>query len=219
MTQHKQVDKDHYQFARYMTKARWSSLWHQVDEVRRLQPERVLEIGPGPGLFKKLAAMAGLHVETVDIDPELGPDHVASATALPFADAAFDVVCAFQMLEHLPYEQSLAAIKEMARVAGRGIVVSLPDVREVWPFLVSLPKIGEVRFVIPKPVLKARDHQFDGQHYWEIGKRGYEASKVIQDFTVAGWQLSRTYRVFDHQYHRFLVFVPVRHDADRKGDS
>jgi protein-L-isoaspartate O-methyltransferase len=74
----KQVDKSHYEFGKYVPKPRWASMWHQLDEVIKLNPERVLEIGPGPGLFKALAGAMGIHVETLDLDPDLKPDHAAS---------------------------------------------------------------------------------------------------------------------------------------------
>src|SRR3546814_15484912 len=107
-----------------MEKGRWNSIWHQLDEIIRLQPRRVLEIGPGIGLFKRAAGLYGVPVETLDIDPELKPDHVASVTELPFADGEFDVVCAFQMLEHVPYDVSLAAFAERSeerRVGKEGV--------------------------------------------------------------------------------------------------
>lgn len=88
MNETKQVDKDQYEFLRYMSKARWNSLWHQLDEVIRLKPERVLEIGPGLDVFKNTAGLYGVKVETLDIDPELKPDHVGSATALPLTTTA-----------------------------------------------------------------------------------------------------------------------------------
>src|SRR3546814_692103 len=127
MTYTKQVDVDHYRFGKYMEKGRWNSIWHQLDEIIRLQPRRVLEIGPGIGLFKRAAGLYGVPVETLDIDPELKPDHVASVTELPFADGEFDVVCAFQMLEHVPYDVSLAAFAEMSPVANRALIISFPN--------------------------------------------------------------------------------------------
>lgn len=62
----KQVDKSHYEFGRYVTKQRWASMWHQLDEVMKLRPERVLEVGPGPGVFKAMAGLFGVHVETLE---------------------------------------------------------------------------------------------------------------------------------------------------------
>ena len=204
---HKQVDKSHYEFGKYMNKRRWASVWHQLDEVIKLDPDRVLEIGPGPGLFKAAAGALGVHVETLGLDPELGPDHVASVFEMPFEDCAFDVVCAFQMLEHLPFERSLEAFREMVRVAGKAVVVSLPDAAKRWPCSIHVPRVGELKFSIPKPRLHAPVHEFDGQHYWEVNKQGYTVKEVIEAFRrEAPVSLARTFRVPENPYHRFLVF-------------
>lgn len=205
----RQVDKSHYGFSAYVDKRRWSSLWHQLDEVCKLEPGRTLEIGPGPGLFKAAAMALGLKVETLDIDPELKPDHVGSVYEMAFEDAEFDVVCAFQVLEHLPFEKSLAALKEMSRVAGRAVVISLPDARKRWPVSFQAPFLGSVCFSIPKPRLYAPRHRFDGQHYWEIGKAGFALNEVSDVLARAAQKrLTRTFRVPDNPYHRFFVFSP-----------
>lgn len=202
----KQVDKSHYDFQRYMSKRRWSSVWHQVDEVLTLQPKKVLEIGPGPGVFKAIGSLAGLHVETMDIDPDLKSDHVGSVFDIPFEDGAFDVVCAFQMLEHLPYEDSLKAFSQMARVANKNIVISLPDAKVLWPYSIHLPKLGEFKWHVSRPFYKLKSHDFDGEHYWEINKAGYPLSRLLNDlgnFAI----LLKTFRVHENPYHRFLVYA------------
>lgn len=204
MTEHKQVDKSHYAFGTYMSKPRWSSLWHQLDEVARLAPRRVLEIGPGPGLFKRVAATIGIPVETMDLDPELNPDHIGSATAMPFDEGEFDVVCAFQVLEHMPYEMSLVALAEMARVTRRHIVLSLPDARWAWRYQFHVPKLGSFDFLVPRPQLRPPVHQPDPEHHWEINKRGFELARVCADLSKRA-RLVRTYRVQDNPYHRFFV--------------
>jgi predicted SAM-dependent methyltransferase len=202
----KQVDKTHYQFKQYMLKERWISTWHQLDEVMSLNPSSVLEIGSGPKIFKVIFSYFSISIETVDIDLELKPDYVASATKLPFKDNSYDCVCSFQMLEHLPYEQALQAFGEMSRVARKNIVVSLPDAKRVLHFMIQLPKIGLLAFNIPILAAMPKIHKFDGQHYWEINKRNYPLEKIANDFSLKNVHLLKTYRVGEHPYHRFFIF-------------
>lgn len=204
MDYNKQVDKSHYVFKQYMHKPRWISLWHQLDEIHNLNPSNVLEVGPGPGLLKSVAAAFGLTVETLDIDPDLKPDHVASATKMPFSDSTYDVVCAFQMLEHLKYESSLDVFGEMVRVSKRYLVISLPDARPTWRYQVHIPKYGSYDLLMQRPLFRAQVHKFDGEHYWEINKIGYPLQKIMVDFTK-GVRLLKTYRVRENPYHRFFV--------------
>ena len=63
----KQVESSHYAFSRYMDQRRWASIWHQLDEVLSLQPNKVLEIGAGAGIFKQVASCYGVFVESLDI--------------------------------------------------------------------------------------------------------------------------------------------------------
>jgi SAM-dependent methyltransferase len=201
----KQVDKAHYAFDKYMSKERWNSVWHQLDEILRLEPKSVLEIGPGPGTFKSIAHSMGLNVKTFDLDPDLNPDIVGSATSMLIPNADFDVVCAFQMLEHLPYAEALKAFSEMTRVASRFVVISLPDSRPVWRYRIFVPKLGIFEKLVSRPFWRPADHQFDGQHFWEINKAGYRLEKLVHDFSMHG-KLVKTYRVVENPYHRFFVF-------------
>ena len=210
----KQVEKAHYEVSRYMDKTRWNSVWHQIDEIVKLQPGSVLEIGPGPGIFKAVASRLGVNIETLDVDPELGPDYVGSATQMPLPDGSYDVVCAFQMLEHLPYEKSLQAFSEMARVSRQYVVISLPDAKPMWRYRFHLPKLGSRDFLVTRPMFQSLEHKFDGEHYWEINKQGYELTRVSEDL-VKICSLLRTYRVLENPYHRFFIFEKYQRKADR----
>jgi SAM-dependent methyltransferase len=53
----------------------------------------------------------------------------ASAYELPYDDGSFDCVCALEVLEHL--ERPRDALSEMARVASRTLVLSVPR-EPVW---------------------------------------------------------------------------------------
>jgi len=205
MKYQKQVDKSHYEFKNYMSKERWASVWHQLDEIQKINPKNVLEIGPGLGLFKKLAATFNINVETLDIDPDLDPDHLSPITEMPFKDNSYDVVCAYQMLEHLPYETAIQAFKEMVRVCKKNLVISLPDAQLIWRYQIYIPKLGTKDFLIARPRFKTPVHNFDGEHYWEINKRDYPLTKILTDFTV-NINLLNTYRVKENPYHRFFIF-------------
>jgi SAM-dependent methyltransferase len=211
----KQVNKSHYNFDNYMGKPRWASIWHQIDEVYSLKPDSILEIGPGPGIFKTTAKTFGLDVKTLDIAEDLNPDFIASATEMPFDDSHFDVVCAFQMLEHLPFEISLEAFGEMARVAKKNVVISLPDAQVEWPYFFHIPKIGIKSLCIKKPFAKNKEHIFDGEHYWEINKANYELSYIIHKLLEVSdcLHLEKTYRVPENLYHRFFVFSKQQQPA------
>lgn len=204
----KQVNREHYVFNNYMRLPRWNSLWYQLDIIMSLKPQTVLEIGPGPGFFKTLGEHVGLHIETVDLDPELDPDYVASVNNLPLAGGSFDVTCAFQVLEHMPFETALLALDELARVARTHVVISLPDSRRTWRYLTHIPRLGERGFFLSRPQVAAPVHQFDGEHYWEINKRGYELEQVTSALTASGkLELVRTFRPFENPYHRFFIFA------------
>ncbi len=193
-----------YGFGVYVDKLRWISLWHQLDAVLARQPVSVLEIGPGPGVFKAVAARFGVAVETVDIAPETCPDHLAAATELPFDDNSYDCACAFQVLEHMPYPAALQAVREMVRVAKRHVVLSLPDARAMWFYSLHVPGYGPVERLIPKPRWRAPPHVFEDEHHWEINKQGYPLKKIVADISRQGVAVVSTYRVPENSYHRFF---------------
>jgi len=206
----KQVNRSHYEFSSYVQKSRWMSIWHQLDEVLQLKPDQVLEVGPGPGFFKAIAMSIGIKIVTLDLDPELDPDYVVSVFNMPFEDGSFDVVCAFQMLEHLPFEESVEAFNEMTRVARKAVIISLPDARKLWPVSFYVPKFGNLCFFVPKPQFLLPKHVFDGEHYWEINKRGFPLKKIVELFAIPGWELQKTFRVHENPYHRLFIFLPSK---------
>jgi hypothetical protein len=154
-------------------------------------------------LFKQTASLFGISVETLDIDPELKPDHVGSAAVLPFAENDFAAVCAFQILEHMPYAEALGAFAEMVRVSSRFVIISLPDAKPMWRFM--FPRFASRGRLIPRPFHRLSKHEFDGEHHWEVNKEGYALERVTRELQKS-CQLDRTYRPFDNPYHRFFVF-------------
>lgn len=203
----KQVDSSHYAFLRYVDERRWASLWCQLEQIFECRPSRVLEVGKGAGLLGLLLQHYGVRCCTVDIDPELGPDSVASVTNLPFQDSSFDVVVCFQVLEHLHYDFFEQGLSELARVAREHVIVSLPDAQVLWQYSFYVPKVGRRTIFVPRPRLRPRRHAFDGEHYWEIGVRGYPLSRICASMERVGLSMSRTFRPEGNTYHRFFCLA------------
>lgn len=87
----------------------------------------VLEIGFGNGSFLRYAQQrqwdirgTELNAELVDIARASGFNTTHAQDLSPFADASFDLVVAFDVLEHVPQESLRGFILEVKRILRRG---------------------------------------------------------------------------------------------------
>lgn len=200
----KQVDKKHYSFARYCYPERWASYYHQLHEVLSSDPQSILEVGGGDGVLESYIKhnIADAVYTSADIAEDLNPDVIAAIDALPFGDASFDVVCAFEVLEHIPFEKFEKALNELLRVSKKRVLISVPHFGPPLALSFKLPFLKEIKllFKIPFP----RKHVFNGQHYWEIGKRGYAPSR-LRAAIIKFAHIKREFVPFDSRYHHFYV--------------
>ena len=114
-------------------------LRHLDEAVTSLQPSSILDVGCGEGVVT--LRLAQLLPSTKVLGVDAGESHLrdewdacsapnlsfagGSAYDLPFADGSFDLVCAVEVLEHL--ERPRDALAEMSRVAGRALLLSVPN--------------------------------------------------------------------------------------------
>jgi 2-polyprenyl-3-methyl-5-hydroxy-6-metoxy-1,4-benzoquinol methylase len=119
-----------------------------LDELfDRAAPASILDIGCGEGVLTEQWAgrlgdgrVIGLDLE----DPKLAAEWAGRRRAnlefraldvtagLPYEDDEFDLVCATEVLEHVPGPEHVVA--EMARVAARHLLVSVPN-EPLWRLL------------------------------------------------------------------------------------
>jgi SAM-dependent methyltransferase len=81
----------------------------------------VLDVATGGGHVARRLREAGATVVTVDPAPGMQADTTAPAEDLPFADASFDGVACRVAAHH--FNDVVAAVKEMARVAKHRVVI------------------------------------------------------------------------------------------------
>lgn len=199
-----QVDRAYYDFLTYNDPERWGSYWHQLEETLSFKPTSVLEIGAGSNIIGPILSKEGILYRTLDIAEDLEPDFVGSVDAMPVTDASYDIVCAFEILEHLPFEKFEQSVKEIHRVAKTGAVISLPHFGPPVKFLIKIPFLPEIKFAWKVPYPRA--HVFNGQHYWEIGKHGYPVHR-IRAVLEKYFTVTKEFVPFENQYHHFFILV------------
>jgi SAM-dependent methyltransferase len=130
---------DKYGSSNPVVKRLMSGFHGTLDELwDRAAPDSVLDVGCGEGVLTAEWAerLGDRRIVGIDLhDPKLREEwerrsranlefRVEEATSLSFADDEFDLATAIEVLEHVPEPE--ATVAEMARVARRWLLVSVP---------------------------------------------------------------------------------------------
>lgn len=202
----KQVDKNSYNFDKYCDFDRWSSYWYQIKEVLACSPKTVLEIGVGNKVLADyLKNNTGIIYKSLDVAEDLKPDFIASVNDLSIVkENSFDTVCAFEVLEHLPFDKFEKCLLELKRVSKKDVIISLPHWGRHFSFEFRLPFFKKIKKQYKFNGFSI-EHKFDGQHYWEIGKRSYSLRKVKSIIEKSGLKIKKDYICFNSPYHHFFI--------------
>jgi predicted SAM-dependent methyltransferase len=181
---------DREEWRRRLDISNFVNSYYQYKDVQRWpEARKLLIVGPGQGLDTIVFRSRGYQVVTLDIDETFKPDVIGSVHDLSaFGDRAFDVVIASHVLEHLPPEYLDASLSELARVA-RYAIVYLPVTGRIarlrltpgirgwdWSFTINLFNF----FDRPNP---RHPKYCGGQHYWEVGRRGFTRRNLHRRFS------------------------------------
>jgi SAM-dependent methyltransferase len=199
----KQVPKDHYQFQTYTGFDRWASYFFQIREILAVDPSSMLEVGTGDGFLRRfIKGTTSVDYRSLDVAADLEPDIVGTVESIPLQDDAVDLTVAFEVLEHLPFDRFAPALREMRRVSRSHVFISLPHFGPRPKLAVKVPGIREIRLAAKLPF--PREHVFLGEHYWEIGKRGYPVRKVRAVLREM-FAIQKDFIPFETQYHHFFL--------------
>jgi hypothetical protein len=195
----------------YDTKARFSAYWTQATEALQTGAQQLLEIGLGNKLVSDYLTRRHIRVYELDMMLDIEPDAVGNVTAIPFRDNSFELVMCCQVLEHLPYDQFAPTLAEIARVAQRDVILSLPN--NGHALSVSLTQFGfdqrhvliDLSRIIPRGEFIPYTH-----HHWEIGWRGFPVERILAAMQEAGLRVERHYRVPERPYQHFFICKKVQ---------
>jgi hypothetical protein len=96
---------------------RWAYIKKVIDIVKKVSPEKVLELGPRRMPIVRTSDIMDIYAH----GPALEYLHDAGKTPWPVGDKAYDLFIALQVWEHLEGRQA-EAFKEVMRVAGSAIL-------------------------------------------------------------------------------------------------
>lgn len=187
--------------------------------VRSLLPESALRLEVAPGLRPRLpiegTQFADISAPALAKLRERGAQVVVGqVTALPFADAAFDLVCALDIIEHVDDEDG--ALAELSRVAksGAALLVSMPLDPARWTAFDDF--VGHKRRYEPAHLLaKLAEHRFVVERSAVFGMQ--PASSRLLDFGMwwlsnhreqALWWYNRVFMPLGLRFQNELQFVP-----------
>lgn len=104
------------------------SYYLQMKTIYDLKVRKVLEIGPGENFTANYLKSLGIEYHTMDIIESSEPTILSNIEQIDekLYKNEYDLVCAFQVLEHLPYELFKSNICKMATMSKKYVFISVP---------------------------------------------------------------------------------------------
>jgi hypothetical protein len=206
---------------------RFSSTQIQLTSVTDLgdSVHSILEIGPVSGYFSSIAKSLGYDVKTADINSRTNPDYLGDFLEVDIPER-FDMVAAFEMLQHLPYEDLPAALEKIAALSSRYVFISVPASVHRFGLSVDIPRLLAPRRLglgwlrgshtlsmtwewprnadPPESNWKGREDYWN-PHYWEVGRKNYPRSLLLSEIKASGLNVLWHKYNPSHTRHLFVM--------------
>ena len=179
---------DREMWAKQLHLSNFVNSYRQYADIQKCGGRKILIIGPGQGLDTAVLRWRGYDVTTFDIDETFKPDCLGSVHDMSqFKAKQFDIVTASHVLEHLPVTYLDAALAELSRVALHALIY-LPVAGRHGQVRCDLGVRG-LSFAICWDLFNFLEkpdgvtpRYCGGQHYWEVGMRGFRVRQLKKRF-------------------------------------
>lgn len=160
----------------YDTLMRFVSYYNQKKNIisiaKNNRGKKILEVGKGNGFLSDYLKKRGFDIKTFDYNKNVKPDFFGDIKKIEnIIDEKFDIITCFEVLEHIKYEDVENVIKQFSQMTNEYLLISVPQCRLFFTLWIDVSVLHNHSFSFNIPIpLK---HKFDGEHYWELGKKGY----------------------------------------------
>jgi hypothetical protein len=203
----KNLARDEYFNNGYFSLRTLVSFTHQLNHIKKINPKTMLEIGKGNGFVSTYLKLSGVKVTTVDINPNLSPDIVASILDLPdiLKKEKYDLVVCCEVLEHLEFAQFENCLF-ILRQYSSNLYLTLPQYRKWFGFsgFMRIPKIDKI-FRLGF-YLRTKKNLDNGHiHFWEIDyEEKCSRSKILENLKKYYQRITNgCYEL--NPYHEFFI--------------
>jgi hypothetical protein len=164
-------------------------------------------------------------VKTADIKSRTNPDYLGDFRGINIPEK-FDLVAAFEMLQHLPYGDLPQTLVKLAELSDKYVLISVPSRVHRFELTLEIPpmlaprRLGlrwlrgrhSISTTWERPRGKDRSKRdWEGRedywnpHYWEIGRKSFPRSRFLADIESSGLRiLWHKYNPL-HTHHLFIL--------------
>jgi len=102
--------------------------YQQISYVLKINPKKILEIGPGDHHVTDFLFRKGYVIKTLDNDPQLFPDYCLDIREKLQIDEKFDLILASEVLEHVKFKYLDVILKNFDEILEEDayLIISLP---------------------------------------------------------------------------------------------
>ena len=197
------------------------SIFYQIkDIIRYTDIKSVLEFGTGRNVSKSIVEHFNIKHYSVDFDNKrFIPDEVSTISDFK-TNKRYDIVCAFQVLEHNPLDTIEKHLKIMSFYSNKYVFISVPysgrwiSINFNFNFMPtrfgrwnsSLVLTWPRFFKKKRPIneYKKRKNKYD-MHWWEVGDKNLSKGDFNKMINRAGLKINKTFHNEYFPYHLFYL--------------
>lgn len=181
----------------------------------------ILEVGPGQGILGGILRTFGFHADSLDLTAVTNPTYTGDIRDIPVPNKAYDLCCAFEVLEHLPYSEFPKAVSELSRCAKHYVFISLPFANSsislqlrlrLHPNLLNRFSFNKLFcWIFPFRPKDIDQNQFKNRtdlhnpHYWEVNRKSYPKARILKDIQSHGLKVIKDFHNPRFPYHYFIL--------------